>query len=123
MSDDSAPVIDDEFFKTRIATSAKPVLVFVHAVWCAPSLAFRDTVYDAMEHLPEEVVLAEIDIEKAPQSCLSLRVKGTPWLALVKDGQPLGSYVGTMSIDSIVAFVDRCLNPPAPKAAKKKKAS
>ncbi|ARK07533.1 thioredoxin-2 [Sphingobium phage Lacusarx] len=118
-----APVIDDEFFKTRIAVSSKPVLIFVHAVWCAPSLAFRDTVYDAMEILPPEVMLAEIDIEKAPQSCQALRVKGTPWLAVVKEGQPLGSYVGTMTIDSIVEFVDRCLNPPAPKAKRSKKAA
>ena len=114
--------MDDATFHNRVLPSADPVLILFTAPWCGPSIFMREDTEIAMGSLPENVVLAEVDIETCPKATQTTAVKGTPWLALVQAGKPLASMVGTLTPEQIVAWVDKTLNPPPPKAKKKKKA-
>lgn len=115
--------MDDATFHNRVLPSADPVLILFTAPWCGPSIFMKEDVEIAMENLPENVVLAEVDIEKCPKAGQTMAVKGTPWLALVQAGKPLGSIVGAMTPEQITTWADGILNPPPPKAKKTKKAA
>lgn len=113
--------MNDEVFATRVMCSPKPVLCLFTAAWCGPSQLLRPEVEDAMNYLPEDVVLAEIDIEACPKAALRMQVRALPWMVIVKDGQPLGSHIGTMSSEQVEEWAKRLLNPPPAKAKKVKK--
>lgn len=113
--------MDDATFHSRVLPSPDPVLILFTAPWCGPSIFMREDVEIAMEELPETVILAEVDIEKCPKAGQTMAVKGTPWLALVKAGQPLGSIVGAMTPAQITTWVNNTLNPPPAKPKKVKK--
>ena len=107
-------------FDKDIAASAKPVLLFFSAKWCGPSNYTRPDVEDALPDLTG-VKYYEIDIEQHPDIAQRLQVKALPWLALVKDGQCLGSRLGTVDgWKQVVAWTDGLLNPPEPTKKKRK---
>lgn len=80
-------------FNETIASSDKPVLVDFWATWCGPC----KTIAPILEEIATErddVVIAKVDVDVAPEIARQFSVLGVPTLMLFKDGEPVWSTTG-----------------------------
>lgn len=103
---------DDNAIGTLKATT-QPILLNFRSSFCGPSVA----VGKLLDHLFDEGWLADedlidIDVEEFPKLTREMQIKGTPTLVLLKNGEPIGSRIGTMPYEDLVAFLSTAIDRP-----------
>jgi thioredoxin 1 len=103
--------LTDDNFEQVLPATTRPYLLNFRAAFCGPS----NVVAGLLDHLFDEGWLADediidIDVEAFPKLTRAMQIKGTPTLLLMKDGQPLGSRIGTMPYEDLVAFISTAID-------------
>lgn len=91
MSDDILH-LDDGSFQSTISSGL--VLVDYYADWCGPCRAIAPVLEQLAVENAGKVVIAKIDVDKAPDTTSSYGVSSIPTLILFKDGKEVKRFVG-----------------------------
>lgn len=107
--------VTDRNFKSEVLDSKKPVLVKFGAEWCAPCRTLSP-VLEELVTTRGDFKLADIDVEKAPQTQGLLLVMGLPSLMLFRDGKIIGTNGGLGGRKAISEWIDESLAKPPEQA-------
>lgn len=75
------------------------------ATWCAPCKAFAPTVKRVTTDL--DIELFEVDIDKEPELSKEWSIRTVPTLISFRDGEPLGSFSGSLPENELIEFADK----------------
>lgn len=88
--------LDDAQFDDRIARANVPVLAVFTAAWCGPCKRFAPVVERVAEDLEGALLVATVDVDRAPATATRYGVRGAPTLLLFRDGEVAARSTGTM---------------------------
>ena len=94
-------------FKNFIQTK-KIVVVKFTAVWCGPCKRCKDIVDECFAHMPENVCMVIVDIDKSPDIKRYLKCTSVPTFINFVNGEMMDSLVGGNK-ESIVTFFKKTL--------------
>ncbi len=87
--------INDNNFKELVEKEEKLVLADFYAQWCPPCREMMPAIEKVAEELKDHFVFAKIDIDKMPKTANSYGVTGVPFVALLKKGEVIDSFLGS----------------------------
>lgn len=93
-------VKDREDFVKNVMSSSLPVIVNFHAEWCDPCHAFTPKLIELIKD-SENIVLAEVDIEKHPDLVHTFEVKAVPAVLGIKNGIVVEKFIGVADKNTI----------------------
>jgi len=87
--------INDDNFKREIEKFEKPIILDFHAKWCPPCREMAPAIEKVAEEMKNDFVLLKIDIDELPKTASSFGVTGVPYVALLKNGEIVDSFLGS----------------------------
>lgn len=103
--------IDDGNFEDRVLRAKEPVLAVFSATWCGPCKSYTPVVERVGDELGAALVVAKVDIDRAPELAVRYGVKSAPTTLLFHGGELAGKQVGTMTERALREFVATCSAP------------
>jgi thioredoxin len=103
--------LDDDAFADRIARAATPVLAVFTATWCGPCKRFAPVVERVAEALEGSLLVATLDIDRAPATAARFGVRGAPTVLLFCDGELAARSTGSMPEHALRELVATCCAP------------
>lgn len=101
--------VDLEDFEQRVisASHQRPILVDFWAEWCAPCLVIAPHLYQAVEELSGQVLLAKVEVDEGENMKLAGRykVRGFPTVFLFRDGEPRAHFSSARPMHFIREFI------------------
>lgn len=100
--------LNSESFEADVLKSDKPVLVDYWAPWCSPCRMIAP-ILDAIADDPDmssKITIGKLNIDESPEPASTYGVRNIPTLMLFKDGQVVGTLVGTNSRGQIETFIN-----------------
>jgi thioredoxin 1 len=85
---------DDTFAETVLA-SDRPVVVDFWAEWCPPCRLISKSLAELAEEFGDRMVIAKINSDENPESSRTYGVLSLPTLLVFRDGEVVGSIVGS----------------------------
>ncbi len=101
--------LTDENFEEEIKKSQKPVLVDFFAEWCPPCKALSPILEKLEDEFEERVVFAKVNVDKAPMIAQKFGINPIPTVILLKEGEPIASFIGLMSEQEIKNWLEKNL--------------
>lgn len=93
-------VKDREDFVKNVMNSSLPVIVNFHAEWCDPCHALTPKLIEMIKD-SEDIVLAEVDIEKHAELVHTFEVKAVPAVLGIKNGIVVDKFIGVADKSTI----------------------
>ncbi len=82
-------------FDSIVQSSGRKLLVFdLYADWCGPCKVLEPILKDVAEMQSQKANFYKVDIDKHTHIAREFRVKGIPYVVLVKEGQVIHSITG-----------------------------
>jgi len=81
------------------------VVLDFRADWCQPCEMLEPELHDALDSIDEDVTLAEVDIDEAPDLARSFDVGSIPAVLFFRDGEECHRFVGVKQSAEIVEMV------------------
>jgi thioredoxin 1 len=97
--------LEDSNFEEVVSSSDVPVIVDFSASWCGPCKVLTPIVEKLAEELQGKAKVCKVDIDEAPEAASKYNIRGVPTVIAFKGGQPVGTTVGVVSKDKIVALL------------------
>lgn len=89
--------VDDLNFQVEVLDSKVPVLIHVHAAWCAPSLELLDTVETVAQDFRGRAKVVRLEFGPATaRLCARYGIRRVPTLAVMQDGKIKDQILGAM---------------------------
>ena len=84
----------------------KYVIVKAGAGWCKPCKLLADFMEHILKLMPNNIAIANVDIDKTPSIKRKLRIQSVPFLCNYINGQPMDITVGYKE-ESIIKFLEK----------------
>lgn len=98
--------VDNSNFKNEVLDSDVPVLVDFSATWCAPCQRMLPTLEKFSNENSGKVKVVKVDVDDSPDLASSYGIKSVPAFHLFKNGKPVESKVGMMSITELTNMLN-----------------
>jgi thioredoxin 1 len=89
--------VTDATFDAAVYQSEIPVLVEFGTRWCAPCKQIEPSLNALAIELKGQVKVLQADVDEAPNTSMSLGVRGIPALFIFSDGQVVANRTGAAS--------------------------
>lgn len=86
--------LTDQNFDEEIKKQDKLVVVDFFATWCEPCNMLAPILERVAEDLKDEVVLAKVNLDDAPQTASKFNVDRIPTVVVFKNSQPVAGFLG-----------------------------
>lgn len=100
--------LDDSTFDTSIKSGV--VLVDFWAPWCGPCRIQGPILERVSEMIGSRALIAKVNVDEAPQIAARFGIRSIPTLAIFKDGDPVGAFLGVQQAATLVAALERVLS-------------
>ena len=91
----------------ELISSGQPVLVDVHAEWCAPCKAMSPIVQEVARRMTGRARVLKVDVDRNPALAQQYGIRGVPTLLLFKNGEVVWRQSGVVPADELVAVMER----------------
>jgi thioredoxin len=88
-----------------------PVVVDFWADWCEPCKALGPVLEREIEARVGQVALAKVDVDANQNLAETYGIRSIPAVKAFRDGQVVNEFVGALSAQSVVDFIDSLLGP------------
>jgi thioredoxin 1 len=99
-------VITDGNFKKEVLESDIPVVVDFWAEWCGPCKMLAPTLDEVSKELSGKVKIVKMNVDENPAMPSALGIRGIPTLMFFKEGENLGTKVGSHPKNSIIEWIN-----------------
>lgn len=96
----------DSSFEEDVLKSDIPVLVDFWAEWCAPCRALSPILDEIAKDYEGKLKIVKVNVDENNVTSAMYGVRGIPTLLLIKDGEVVGTKVGSIPKGQLVSFVD-----------------
>jgi len=96
----------DQNFDETVLKSTKPVLVDFWAPWCSPCRAVAPVLDEASTQYADKILIVKVNIDENSDTPVQFGVRSIPTLLLFKNGEVIGTHIGTLTKAQLVAFID-----------------
>ena len=95
--------ITSENFEEEVLKAEKTVLVDMYATWCGPCKMQSPIIDKITDEQGENIKVAKIDIDEAPEIAEKYGVMSIPTLLIIKNGEVAKQFVGLTKKEDIEA--------------------
>ena len=95
--------ITSDNFEKEVLESEKTVLVDMYATWCGPCKMQSPIIDKIADEQGENIKVAKIDIDEAPEIAEKYGVMSIPTLLIIKNGEVSKQFVGLTKKEDIEA--------------------
>lgn len=96
----------DASFEADAVKSGVPVLVDFWAEWCGPCRMLSPVLDDISNEYDGKLKVVKVNVDENTVTAATYGVRGIPTLLLIKDGQVIGTKVGSLPKSQLTAFID-----------------
>lgn len=96
----------DESFETETINSDIPVLVDFWAEWCGPCRSLSPILDDISSDYAGRVKVVKVNVDESNATAAKYGVRGIPTLLLFKNGEIVGTKVGSLPKSQLTTFID-----------------
>lgn len=101
--------VTDSSFDADVLKSDVPVLVDFWAEWCGPCRMLSPILDELATEYDGKLKVAKVNIDDSNVTAAMYGVRGIPTLLIIKDGEVVGTKVGSAPKGQLVAFIDSYL--------------
>ena len=108
-------VVDDANFEAEVIVRSRGALVLVDfwATWCAPCRMLGPILEELAREYGGRFLLAKVETEQAPGAAARFGVSSIPAVFAVRNEAPIDGFVGAMSKEQLVGWLEPLLPTPA----------
>lgn len=99
--------LDDSNFDAEIARGV--VLVDFWAPWCGPCRIQGPILDQVAAAMGDRAVVAKLNVDEAPYTAARFGIRSIPTLAIFKDGQPVGAFLGVQQAHVLIRTLEDIL--------------
>lgn len=96
----------DATFETEAIKSDIPVLVDFWAEWCGPCRMLSPILDDISNEYSGKVKIVKVNVDECNVTASQYGVRGIPTLLLIKNGEVVGTKVGSIPKGQLTTFID-----------------
>ncbi len=96
----------DTSFDEDVIKSGVPVLVDFWAEWCGPCRMLSPILDDISTEYQGKLKVVKVNVDDNTVVSATYGVRGIPTLLLMKNGQVVGTKVGSLPKSQLTAFID-----------------
>ena len=96
-------------FDEKVMKSDVPVLIDFYADWCAPCKMMEPAVEAVADAYKDKLKVYKLDVDENPMIAAKFHIMSIPTIMVFKDGAPVSSIVGAVTIKSLTKKLDSIL--------------
>lgn len=104
-----ATPISDAEFNAKVLKSPLPVLVDFWAPWCGPCKAMNPILDELTAQYDGKVTFVKMNVDENTDVPQQFNVMSIPTFVLFKNGEPVDSFIGVQSKETVAGKLDALL--------------
>jgi thioredoxin 1 len=104
---DTVQRLTPEDFESKVIEARHPVLVDFYADWCPPCRVVGPVIDQLAEAYANRIGVYKVDVDMSPELASRFGVRSIPTLVVFKDGEPVESVVGVVTLGQLNGLLAR----------------